>query len=116
MTEISPHAIVSEDASIGEGTQIAALTIINPGVRLGRNCTIGSHCVLGEIGPAGEPLELEIGDGAVVRSHSVLYGGSTFGPGLRTGHRVTMREGIRAGRALQVGTVSDLQGDSEFGD
>jgi acetyltransferase-like isoleucine patch superfamily enzyme len=46
----------------------------------------------------------------------VFYEGSTFGPGLRTGHRVTVRERLTAGRGLQIGTLSDFQGHAEIGD
>ena len=33
-----------------------------------------------------------------------------------TGHRVTVREKVKAGKNLQIGTLSDLQGHCEIGD
>jgi len=35
---------------------------------------------------------------------------------MRTGHKVTIREGVRAGKDLQVGTLSDIQGHCTIGD
>jgi acetyltransferase-like isoleucine patch superfamily enzyme len=57
-----------------------------------------------------------VGPASVIRSHSVLYGGSTFGSRLETGHMVTLREGLRVGENLRVGTLGDLQGDTPIGD
>jgi acetyltransferase-like isoleucine patch superfamily enzyme len=57
-----------------------------------------------------------IGAGALVRSHSIFYEGSTFGERLVTGHRVTVREGTEAGVNLQIGTLGDIQGTCRIGD
>jgi acetyltransferase-like isoleucine patch superfamily enzyme len=59
---------------------------------------------------------LEIGPRALIRSHAVIYGGSTIGADLETGHRVTIREGSRIGIGVRIGTQSDLQGDCQIGD
>lgn len=90
--------------------------MVNNGVHIGVGTRIGSHCVIGEPTELAEGRPLVVGEGSVVRSHSVLYMGSTFGPRLETGHHVTIREGITAGENLRVGTLSDLQGDSRIGD
>ena len=34
---------------------------------------------------------------------------------IKTGHRVTVREGVKAGSDLQIGTLTDLQGDCTIG-
>jgi acetyltransferase-like isoleucine patch superfamily enzyme len=72
--------------------------------------------VLGWPTALAEGAPLVLGEGAVIRSHCVLYEGSSFGPGLRTGHGVTIREGVTAGRELQIGSGSDLQGRTNIGD
>ncbi|WP_205696677.1 acyltransferase [Conexibacter sp. SYSU D00693] len=107
---IDPAAEVPDDAEIGP------FTVVHGNVRLGAGCRIGSHCSIGEPTPLAEGRPLEVGDGALIRSHSIFYEGSTFGPGLQTGHRVTVREATRAGRDLQLGTLCDIQGDLRFGD
>lgn len=116
-TTVHPTAHVEEGAVIGDGCEIGPFTIVHGNVRLGAGSVVGSHCVLGHTDPAADgPAPLVVGDGAHVRSHSVLYGGSTFGDRLTTGHRVTIREGTQAGENLQLGTLSDCQGDIVIGD
>jgi acetyltransferase-like isoleucine patch superfamily enzyme len=52
---------------------------------------------------------LELGDGARLRSGTVLYDGSRIGPGLQTGHGVVIREEnvIGAGVSVWSNTVID---------
>ena len=113
---VSPLAQVSALARIGARAVIGPFTIVHDGVELGDDAVVDSHCVLGYPSPLAGGRPLVIGDGALIRSHTVLYAGSVFGAGLRTGHHVTVREGLVAGVSLQVGTLSDLQGSASFGD
>lgn len=111
---IHPSAVVDPGAELDADVDIGPFTIVHAGVHLGAGSVVGSHCELGH--PAhGDPGPLRVGAGALIRSHSVLYAGSTFGDGLQTGHRVTLREGIEAAEDLRVGTLCDLQGDTTFG-
>ena len=107
---IAPEAEVAANAEIGPFTIVHPNVVIEPGV------VIGSHCVVGHPAATDGLPPLRLGEGARVRSHSVLYEGSSYGPGLETGHHVTLREGITAGANLRVGTVSDLQGNATIGD
>ncbi|WP_248289564.1 acyltransferase [Thalassotalea sp. Y01] len=59
---------------------------------------------------------LVISNNSYIRSHSVFYASSSFGEGLITGHRVTVRELTNAGKNLQIGTLGDIQGHCEIGD
>ena len=112
---IHPTALVSARAEIASDVSVGPFSIIHDDVRIGAGSVIGSHCEIGGgAHRAGEPLV--IGRNALIRSHSVFYRGSVFGDNLVTGHHVTVREGLRAGTALQIGTLSDLQGDSVIGD
>lgn len=116
---IHPRAIVSPKARIAADCEIGPFCIVHAGVEIGSGSRVGSHCELG-ITPERQteemPTRLTIGENATIRSHSVFYAGSSFGAGLVTGHRVTVREGIQAGARFQIGTLSELQGDSIFGD
>ena len=56
-----------------------------------------------------------LGDNSLIRSHCILYAGSEFGSKFSTGHRVTIREFTKFGKSCRVGTVSDIQGYSTFG-
>ena len=94
-----------------EGVTIGPLTVVHGEARIGARSRIGSHCVIGE----GDRARTVIGAGAVIRSHSVIYAGSTFGRDLETGHHAVLRECLDVGRGLRVGTASDLQGSSSIG-
>jgi len=114
---ISPHAIVSPRAHLGADVEIGPFSVVHDGVEIGAGSRIGAHCEIGAPGPSGVSAPgLVIGAGALVRSHSVFYLGSNYGPGLETGHRVTLREGTRCGQGVRIGTQCDIQGDCDIGD
>lgn len=137
MTEWSerfPYAFVSRRATLGEDVEIGPGTVIHPRARIGSRCRIGPYCIIGEAGaeigdevtigayceighPAAvsEGTPVVIGAGSRIRSHSVFYEGSSFGEGLVTGHRVTVRERTRVGKGFQLGTLSDVQGHCTIG-
>lgn len=113
---IHSSAIVSSFAKIGTDVQIGPFTIVHPNVEIGDGTVIGSHCEIGVPSGLSDGTPLIIGANGLIRSHSVFYQGSSFGDSLVTGHRVTVREGTRAGKNLQIGTLSDIQGDCSIGD
>jgi acetyltransferase-like isoleucine patch superfamily enzyme len=107
---------IHPDADVHSTARIGPFTIIHAGVRIAEDAEIGSHCELGIPTALAHSADLIIPKGSLIRSHSVFYLGSEFGPGLITGHRVTVRENTRAGAGLQIGTLCDLQGDMVIGD
>ncbi len=107
---IEPGAKIGSNVSIGAYSFVGANTVIGDGVTIQNGCEIGIHSVPGNDRP------LVIGDGSMIRSMSIFYTGSSFGNRLVTGHRVTVREGVEAGQNLQLGTLTDLQGDCTIGD
>ena len=90
-------------------------SIVHSGVELGDGSRVGAFCELGVPTPLALNDRLIIGRDAEIRSHSVFYSGSRFGDGLRTGHRVTVRENTVAGQHFQIGTLSDIQGNCFIG-
>jgi len=108
---IHPTALVDPAARLGEGVEVGPFTIVHAGVELGDGSVVGSHCELGHPAAAGDVGPLRVGPGALIRSHTVMYAGSTFGPGLQTGHQVTIREGVEAAEDLRVGTLGVLTND-----
>ena len=112
---IHETALISKDAQIGRNVEIGAFTIVNAGVTIGNDSTVGAFCELGVPSTNSLLPSLEIGSGSLIRSHSVFYSGSKFGERLTTGHRVTVRENTIAGNNLQIGTLSDIQGDCLIG-
>lgn len=113
---IHETAIISSMAEIGEGCTVGAYTIINDNVVLGAGSVVGAHCELGVPTALATNPYLRIGEGSLIRSHSVFYSGSNFGERLVTGHRVTVRENTIAGTNFQIGTLSDIQGHCIIGD
>jgi acetyltransferase-like isoleucine patch superfamily enzyme len=118
MNQIHPSAYVSPNANLGKGIEIGPFCLVHDNVILADGVSIGAYCELGVVGPeggsSGQPLN--IGEGSLIRSHSVFYEGSSFGASLTTGHRVTVREGTRAGVGFQIGTLTEIQGDCTVGD
>ena len=112
---ISETARIAPGAEIGREVNVGDFTIVGPDVTLGDRSVVESHCLLGYETPLAAG-RLRIGAQAHIRSHSVLYRGSSFGPGLVTGHHVTVRERTVAGVRLQLGTMTDLQGHTRIGD
>ncbi len=112
---IHPTAIVHADAQLGKNVTIGPFCQIHANVTLGDHTTVESHCELGYSTPLAKRPALDIGAGSLIRSHSIFYSGSSFGDGLVTGHRVTVRENTIAGPNLHLGTLCDIQGDCVFG-
>ena len=84
-------------------------------VKLGDNPDIGEYVLLGVV-PKGKDLApLQIGDNAVIRSHSVLYGGSKIGDHFQTGHGVSIRENNVIGDRVSIGTHSVIERDNIIG-
>lgn len=109
-------SVIDPAAKIGAHVQIGHGSRIHGNVELGEGCTIGDFCVIGHPGPGGGHPPLRLGPGATVRSHAVLYEGSTIGPRLETGHHVVIREGATIGENLRVGNFSDIEGACRIGD
>jgi len=107
---------ISPKAQIGRNVCIDDFTIVGDNVVIGDDTVIDSHCHIGCHAKAAEGKPLVIGPGSHIRSHSILYEGSTFGAGLSTGHAVLIREKTQAGRELQVGSQTDIEGDCVIGD
>lgn len=86
-------------------------------VRLGERVEIGDYAVVG-VPPRGKAegqLETVIGDGAVIRSHSVIYAGNVIGIGFQTGHHAMIREENEIGDNVSIGTNSVVEHHVEIG-
>lgn len=113
---IHATAIISDKAKIGKNVKIGPYTIIYDNVEIAENTIIEAFCEIGVSNHLSDGDILYIGANSHIRSHSVFYEGSVFLDRLVTGHRVTVREKVKAGKNLQIGTLSDLQGHCEIGD
>lgn len=95
-----------------------ATAFVHAGVTLGEGATIGDFVLLGEPpsgARSGERL-LVVGRNAHVRSHTVVYAGSTIGDDFQTGHGALIREECRIGNNVSVGSHSVIEHHVTLGD
>jgi acetyltransferase-like isoleucine patch superfamily enzyme len=76
---------------------------------------IHPSAILDHPGRRSDLPRLRMGDGARVRSGSVLYAGSVIGSGLETGHNVVIREECRLGNRVWVWSNSVIDYGCEIG-
>lgn len=119
-TVISGRCVILDNVTIGSDCKIDYDVLIRENVHIGNNTFIGNKCILGEL--LADQLEemkqlkvLKIGNNSIIRSNSILYGGSVIGSDFQTGHHVTIREYAQIGHHVSVGTLSDIQGECNIG-
>ena len=106
----------------------------HPGVSLGEGSRVGAFSILGHPSKArlagqDNALQVErvrrflvddpvtnIGPGALIRSHAVIYSNVTIGKGFNTGHFIMIREHTRIGQGCVFGTHASVDGYSSIGD
>lgn len=116
------NIFISKSAKIGKNVKIADNVTIYDNVIIKDNVTICNDCIIGE--PLGDYYnskdytnpETIIEEGSFLRSHNIIYAGVSLGENFSTGHRVTIREYTIVGKNCRIGTLSDIQGYSKFGD
>ena len=90
---------VQEDVEIGEGTRVGTFSLIHQGARIGRNCTIGSHCNI---------CHCQIGDAVSIQTACHITRGTAIennvfvGPGV-----VTLNDPLVAGRGMKAPTIRE---------
>lgn len=98
--------------------KIAKTAVIHPNVRLGDGVVVEDFCVIGcpARGSAPGAEETVIGDGALIRSHTVIYAGNRIGKNFQTGNKVNIRESNAIGDDVSIGTLSVIEHHVEIGD
>jgi acetyltransferase-like isoleucine patch superfamily enzyme len=78
-------------------------------VKMGPGSRIQDYVIIGQH-PCGSPDEMEtlIGEGAIIRSHTVIYSGNRIGGGFQTGHGVLIRECNDIGDHVSIGSGSEI--------
>jgi acetyltransferase-like isoleucine patch superfamily enzyme len=82
-----------------------------PGAVFGDGASIGDFCVIGQPAAGRKPGQdaVVIGEGAVIRSHTVIYGDVRIGRGFQTGHGALIREHTVIGDDCSVGSGSVIE-------
>jgi len=83
---------------------------IYKGVNIGAKTVLEDYCVLG-IPPFGTklPAKTRIGEGGLIRSHSVIYGGVNIGSHFQSGHGILIREATIIGDYVSIGSHSVVE-------
>ncbi|PKN67045.1 MAG: transferase [Deltaproteobacteria bacterium HGW-Deltaproteobacteria-15] len=80
-------------------------------VRLGADSVVEDFCIVG-VPPRGSrdgELETNIGEGAHLRSHTIVYAGNRIGSHFQTGNKVNIRELNEIGDNVSIGTLSVIE-------
>ncbi len=88
-----------------------------PGVELGAGTVIEDYCVVGvpPQGKGADELRTRIGEGAHIRSHTVIYAGNRIGKNFHTGNKANIRELNEIGDNVSVGTLSIIEHHVKIG-
>jgi UDP-3-O-[3-hydroxymyristoyl] glucosamine N-acyltransferase len=111
-----PTSIVSRKALIGKNVKIGQFTTVYDHVEILDNTIIQGYCEIGVSSDLAIKKNVVLGEDSLIRSGTVIYEGVYSKSKLVTGHKVTIRENTEIGHNLQVGTLSDIQGDCIIGD
>ncbi len=86
-------------------------------VKLGDGCAVGDFCIIGEPPRNRQPGELLtlIGEGATLRSHTVIYAGNRIGRDFQTGHGALVREENEIGDDVSIGSHSVVEHHVKIG-
>ncbi|MBU3179276.1 N-acetyltransferase [Clostridium estertheticum] len=124
---ISDTAMIKENVIFGDNVIIEANcyidygVIIRDNVHIKKGSFIGARCILGEYlmdfyaDRINKVHPLVIGENALIRSDTIVYGETIIGNNFQTGHRVTIREKSMIGNNVRVGTLSDIQEECSIG-
>ncbi len=116
---------VQDDVAIGTATRVGSFTLVHAGARIGRACTIGSHCNIccAQIGDRvsiqtgchitrGVVIEDDVfvGPGVITLNDKTMTGGDLHGPVIRRGAKVgggsVLLPGVEVGRGAVIGSGS----------
>lgn len=137
---IHPTAIVDPTAQIGQGTNIWAYAVIEPGVVIGKACVIGTHTFVGVHAVIGDrvrimgqcyiPTQITIGHDVFIGPQAVFTGdkypevnkpGHIEDPvviedGVSVGAHATILPGVRLGNGCMIGAGAVVTHDVESGE
>jgi UDP-N-acetylglucosamine acyltransferase len=107
--EIGPYCIVGDEVKLGAGVRLRSHVVIEGQTELGPGCEVYPFAMLG--GPPqhaghkpGDPNRLVIGARNLIREHTTMHGGSTFGRGVtKVGDDCAFYVGAHVGHDCIVG-------------
>ena len=104
VTVVHPSAILAADAVVGEGAQIMAGAVVQPGAKIGRNTIINTRAVVDH--------DARVADHVHVATGAVIAGGVAIGEASHIGAGAVVIQNVMIGREVLVGAgavvVSDI--------
>jgi sugar O-acyltransferase (sialic acid O-acetyltransferase NeuD family) len=97
-TIISPHAIVSKHATIGEGTIVMHSVNINADAKISNNCIINTGCNIEH--------DVEIGENSHISTHAIINGNCEIGKEVFVGSGTIISNGIQINSSVVIGAGS----------
>jgi len=104
---IGPYCIIDDDVVIGEGTELEAFVRVRDHVRIGKNCHLFEHVVVGGLPQdfdfKGERSWVFIENGVVLRENVTIHRASGEEKRTVVGEGAYLMEGSHVGHNVQVG-------------
>jgi sugar O-acyltransferase (sialic acid O-acetyltransferase NeuD family) len=102
-TVVHPSAILAADAVVGEGAQIMAGAVVQPGVKIGRNSIVNTRAVLDH--------DVRVADHVHVATGAIIAGGVAIGDTSHIGAGAVVIQDITIGREVLVGAGAVVVSD-----
>jgi len=104
---VHPSATVASDVAVGEGAQIMAGAVLQPGVRVGRNAIVNTGAIVDH--------DSDIGDHVHVATGACLAGSVSVGASAHVGAGASVINNVRIGAEALVGAGALVLSDVEAG-
>ncbi len=97
-TVTHPSAVIGLDVTLGEGAQVMAGVVIQPGSRIAANALVNTRASIDH--------DARIGEHAHIAPGATLSGGVRVGPGAHVGTGASVIQAVTLGRSCLVGAGS----------
>lgn len=97
-TVVHPSAIINQDCLVGNGSQIMAGVVVQPGCKIGENCIVNTRACIDH--------DCVIGNHSHIASGAVISGHVEIGSGVHVGAGATVIQCLRIGSHSVVGAGS----------
>ena len=113
--EIGTNVTIEDDVLLGNNTSLGDNVVVRKGAIIGDNVIIGYRDIKPSQDVPVEPVVTEIGEGARIRSGSVIYQGTRIGSSSMVGHNTVIRENTIIGHDTYIGSLTAIEGDTKIG-
>ena len=99
---VSPHAVVSRHARLGQGCTVGHGVIVNAAAEFGEHCILNSRALIEH--------DAQIGDYCHISTGVIINGGVRIGSGSFIGSGAILREGIELPNNTVIGSGKRIMG------